>query len=140
MANNSTVLNATLVRTSRCPFHVFTETEAWLQVSSFLLIVVFSIFGNTVVIIIIKKNRQMHRPTNYFIANLCFANLMIMFLNVSPDILGRIAPHLGFAVSGKCTFISFAFGSYCSIVNSLSPVILTAAKTCKLIFSNHIEG
>ena len=79
----------------------FTETEKWLQVSSFLLIVVVSIFGNTIVIYIIKKNRRLHSSTNYFILNLCAANLMIMVLNTSPDILGRIAPHLGFVVGGE---------------------------------------
>ena len=46
----------------------------------------------------------MHTPANYFIVNLCFANFMIMLLNVSPDILGKIAPQLGFAVKGLVQF------------------------------------
>ena len=118
MENNTTSANATVASSARsggnCPVHLFTETEKWIQVSSFLIIVVVSIFGNAVVICIIKKNRRLHSPTNYFIVNLCFANLMIMFLNTSPDILGKIAPHLGFVVSGKwkpmfCLLFHFSF-------------------------------
>lgn len=121
MANNTTSANATVASSARsggnCPVHLFTETEKWLQVSSFLIIVVVSIFGNTVVICIIKKNRRLHSPTNYFIVNLCLANLMIMFLNTSPDILGRIALHLGFVVSGKCTEV-------CLVANVLLAISL----------------
>ncbi|XP_068743118.1 substance-K receptor-like [Montipora capricornis] len=106
MPNDTESSNATLApqpsQSSKgdCPVRRFTETEKWLQVSSLLLIVVLSVFGNTVVIYIIKKNRRLHNPTNYFILNLCLANLMIMLVNTSPYILGRIAPHLGFVVSG----------------------------------------
>ena len=97
---NKTSSNGT--QTLPCPsFRPFTETEKWFQVSSFLLIVVVSIFGNTVVISIIKKTRRLHSPTNYFIVNLCFANLLIAVLNTTPYIQGRIAPHLGFVVSGE---------------------------------------
>ena len=107
MANNTTSLNATAAGqlTSPCLYRSFTKTEIWLQVSSFFVIIVFSIIGNAAVITIIKKNRRMHIPTNYFIVNLCVVNLMIMLLNTTPDIQGRIAPKLGFAVSGKCTFV-----------------------------------
>lgn len=107
MANNSSSPNVAITQPSQsavgtCVSRPFTETDKWLQVSAFLLIVVVSIFGNTMVIYITKKNRRLHSPTNYFILNLCAANLMIMVLNTSPYILGRIAPHLGFVVSGEC--------------------------------------
>lgn len=99
---NGTSSNATM--TSPTPSgctRLFTPTEEWLQVSSFLIIIFLSIIGNAVVIIIIKKKRHMHTPTNYFIVNLCTVNLLILLLNAVPDIQGRIAPHLGFVVSGK---------------------------------------
>lgn len=107
MANNTTSLNATAVDrlTSPCFSRTFTKTEIWLQVSSFFVIIVFSIIGNAIVIAIIKKNKRMHIPTNYFIVNLCVVNLVIMLLNITPDIQGRIAPQLGFVVSGKCSFV-----------------------------------
>lgn len=52
----------------------------------------------------------MHTPTNYFIVNLCVANLWIMLLNTMPDIFGRIAPQRGYGVSGKS---SYTFASNC---------------------------
>lgn len=106
MANNTTSWNITTVGrpASPCGFGVFTSTEKWIQASSLFLIIFFSIIGNTIVITIIKKNKRMHIPTNFFIVNLCAVNLVIMLLNTIPDIQGRIAPTLGFTVSGKCKF------------------------------------
>ena len=113
MTNNTTSSNATVVAATassgNCNFRPFTETEKWLQVSSFLIIDAISIFGNAVVICIIRRNQRLHSPTNYFIVNLCFANLMIMLVNTSPYILGRIAPQLGFGVTGKYGFLVEAF-------------------------------
>jgi len=106
MTNNTTSLNITTVArpASSCNFRLFTNTEKWIQASSFFLIIFLSIIGNTIVIAIIKRNKRMHIPTNFFIVNLCVVNLVISLLNTIPDIQGRIAPNLGFAVSGKCIF------------------------------------
>ena len=110
MANNTTSLNVTAVGllASQCALRRFSNIEIWLQVTSFFVIIALSIIGNVIVIAIIKKNRRMHIPTNYFIVNLCVANLIIMLVNIVPDIQGRIAPELGFAVRGKCTFVCWS--------------------------------
>lgn len=106
MTNNTTSLNITTVArpASSCNFRLFTNTEKLIQASSFFLIIFLSIICNTIVITIIKKTKRMHIPTNFFIVNLCVVNLVITLLNTIPDIQGRIAPSLGFAVSGKCIF------------------------------------
>lgn len=105
MANNTTSLNITTdgQPASPCANRIFTNTEKWLQAFSFFVIIIFSIIGNTIVITIIRKNKRMHISTNFFIVNLCVVNLGIMLLNTVPDIQGKIAPNLGFVVSGKCT-------------------------------------
>ena len=111
MANNTTGSNiATVGRpASSCGFRIFTSTEKWIQASSLFLIIFLSIIGNTIVITIIKKNKRMHIPTNFFIVNLCVVNVVIMLLNAIPDIQGRIAPTLGFVVSGKCILCFWLF-------------------------------
>jgi len=43
----------------------------------------------------------MRSPTNYFIVNLCLANLMIMLMNVVRNVVGRISPHKGYGISGR---------------------------------------
>ncbi|XP_074614702.1 substance-K receptor-like [Acropora palmata] len=131
MPNNSSSSNVAITQPSQsaggtCLSRPFTETEKWLQVSSFLLIVVVSIFGNTIVIYIIKKNRRLHSSTNYFILNLCAANLMIMVLNTSPDILGRIAPHLGFVVGGLAGTILCKLQGFLALC-TVNAAILTLA-------------
>ena len=122
MANNTTSLNVTASGglVSPCLYLSFTDTEIWCQVTSFFIIIVFSIIGNVIVITIIKRNRRMHIPTNYFIVNLCVVNLVIMILNTTPDIQGRIAPDLGFVVSGKCTFVWWA-GFNCRYAGNNKP-------------------
>ena len=102
MANNTSFTPSSAARTgSRCNVRLFNDTEIWLQVTSYLLIILFSSFGNTVIISIVKKNRRMRSPTNYFIVNLCLANLMIMLMNVVPYVVGRISPHKGYGISGR---------------------------------------
>ena len=97
-----TAQNSSAARTgSRCNVRLFNDTEIWLQVTSYLLIILFSSFGNTVIISIVKKNRRMRSPTNYFIVNLCLANLMIMLMNVVPYVVGRISPRKGYGISGR---------------------------------------
>ena len=75
-------------------------------VPAYLLVILFSSFGNTVIISIVKKNRRMRSPTNYFIVNLCLANLMIMLMNVVHYVVGRISPHKGYGISGRYLYIS----------------------------------
>ena len=107
MANNTSFTPSAAVRTgSGCNFRLFNDTEIWLQVTSYLLIILFSSFGNTVIISIVKKNRRMRSPTNYFIVNLCLANLMIMLMNVVHYVVGRISPHKGYGISGRYLYIS----------------------------------
>ena len=102
MANNTSFTPSSAARTgSRCNVRLFNDTEIWLQVTSYLLIILFSSFGNTVIISIVKKNRRMRSPTNYFIVNLCLANLMIMLMNVVPYVVGRISPRKGYGISGR---------------------------------------
>ena len=102
MANNTSFTPSAAVRTgSGCNFRLFNDTEIWLQVTSYLLIILFSSFGNTVIISIVKKNPRMRSPTNYFIVNLCLANLMIMLMNVVPYVVGRISSHNGYGISGR---------------------------------------
>ena len=102
MANNTSFTPSSAARTgSRCNVRLFNDTEIWLQVTSYLLIILFSSFGNTVIISIVKKNRRMRSPTNYFIVNLCLANLMIMLMNVVPYVVGRISARKGYGISGR---------------------------------------
>ncbi|XP_022783611.1 neuropeptide FF receptor 2-like [Stylophora pistillata] len=122
---------------SGCTSRPFTPVEIWFQVSSFLVVVFFSIIGNTVVITIIKKKRSMHTPTNYFIVNLCAVNLLILLHNTLPDISGRIAPQLGFAVTGwpgKILCKLQAFLTSCTINSAILTLALIAADRFIAIF------
>ncbi|KAL9985132.1 hypothetical protein ACROYT_G007501 [Oculina patagonica] len=72
----------------------------------------------------------MHTPTNYFIVHLCVVNLLIMLLNTTPDIQGRIAPELGFVVTGwpgKIVCKIQAFIAACTINAAILTLALIAA-------------
>ncbi|XP_022783630.1 substance-P receptor-like [Stylophora pistillata] len=84
----------------RCPTRPFTTVEVWFQVSAFEIIMAGSIIGNVFLIAIIKKNRMIHIPTNFFLVSLCILNLLIILINTLPDVQGRIAPQLGFIITG----------------------------------------
>ena len=85
----------------RCPTRPFTTIEVWFQVSAFVIIMAGSIIGNVFLIAIIKKNRMIHIPTNFFLVSLCILNLLIILINTLPDVQGRIAPQLGFIITGN---------------------------------------
>jgi leucokinin receptor len=43
----------------------------------YTLISIITVFGNTLTIIVIQKNRRMQNVTNYFISNLALADIVI---------------------------------------------------------------
>ncbi|XP_001642107.3 allatostatin-A receptor isoform X2 [Nematostella vectensis] len=53
------------------------------------LILFFGVLGNSVVLIIVYKNRSMRTPANYFIANMAFADLLVPIFLV-PRVLTQV--------------------------------------------------
>lgn len=52
-----------------------------LLVIAYSVIIVISLFGNSVVCHVVIKNKRMHSVTSFFIMNLAIADLMITLLN-----------------------------------------------------------
>ncbi|XP_074641411.1 G-protein coupled receptor 83-like [Tubulanus polymorphus] len=86
----------------------------------FSLIVLVSIFGNSLVIYVIVRNRQMHTVTNMFITNLACSDLLITLLNIPFNIARYILDDWPFG-DGMCHVMNF--------VQSLSVYVSTFTLT-----------
>ncbi|XP_069495373.1 G-protein coupled receptor 83 [Ambystoma mexicanum] len=92
-----------------------------LLVAAYSFIIVFSLFGNTLVCHVVIKNKRMHSATSLFIVNLAVADILITLLN-TPFTLARFVNSTWMFGKGMCHVSRFA--QYCSL--HVSALTLTA--------------
>ncbi|KAL1023547.1 hypothetical protein UPYG_G00042240 [Umbra pygmaea] len=92
-----------------------------LLVVAYSVIIVISLFGNTVVCHVVIKNKRMHSATSLFIVNLAVADILITLLNM-PFTLVRFVNSSWVFGKGMCHISRFV--QYCSL--HVSTLTLTA--------------
>uniref|UniRef100_A0A3B1KHM1 G-protein coupled receptor 83 n=1 Tax=Astyanax mexicanus TaxID=7994 RepID=A0A3B1KHM1_ASTMX len=92
-----------------------------LLVVAYSVIIVISLFGNTLVCHVVMKNKRMHSATSLFIVNLAIADILITLLN-TPFTLVRFVNSTWVFGRGMCHISRFV--QYCSL--HVSTLTLTA--------------
>uniref|UniRef100_A0AAY4BC68 G-protein coupled receptors family 1 profile domain-containing protein n=1 Tax=Denticeps clupeoides TaxID=299321 RepID=A0AAY4BC68_9TELE len=94
-----------------------------LLVVAYSVIIVFSLFGNSMVCHVVLKTKRMHSVTSLFIMNLAIADLMITLLN-TPFTLVRFVHSTW--VFGKVMCHVSRFAQYCSVHVSVLTLVAIA--------------
>ncbi|XP_038854948.1 probable G-protein coupled receptor 83 [Salvelinus namaycush] len=92
-----------------------------LLVVAYSVIIVISLFGNTLVCHVVIKNKRMHSATSLFIINLAVADILITLLNMPFTLVRFVNSSWGFG-KGMCHISRFV--QYCSL--HVSTLTLTA--------------
>ncbi|KAL7842915.1 hypothetical protein SRHO_G00246040 [Serrasalmus rhombeus] len=92
-----------------------------LLVVAYSVIIIISLFGNTLVCHVVMKNKRMHSATSLFIVNLAIADILITLLN-TPFTLVRFVNSTWVFGRGMCHISRFV--QYCSL--HVSTLTLTA--------------
>ncbi|XP_063058222.1 G-protein coupled receptor 83 [Engraulis encrasicolus] len=101
-----------------------------LLIVAYSVIIVISLFGNSVVCHVVVKNKRMHSVTSFFIMNLAIADLMITLLN-TPFTLVRFVHSTW--VFGKAMCHVSRFAQYCSVHVSALTLVAIAIDRRQLI-------
>ncbi|KAL2094685.1 hypothetical protein ACEWY4_009404 [Coilia grayii] len=101
-----------------------------LLIVAYSVIIVISLFGNSVVCHVVIKNKRMHSVTSLFIMNLAIADLMITLLN-TPFTLVRFVHSTW--VFGKVMCHVSRFAQYCSVHVSALTLVAIAVDRHQLI-------
>ena len=64
--------------------------ENTLLIFAYSVLSVTAIFGNSLVVYVILKNKRLHTPTNFFLANLAVSDLLVTCLNVPFNIMRHV--------------------------------------------------
>ena len=112
LGNSSVLLNMTK-DTKNLTFnpHILEEGrymfgEVFLLVAYGVLIII-SLFGNTLVCHVVLRNRRMHTVTNFFIANLAISDLLLTLINVPFNIARNLLDEWPFGVV-MCHLLNFS--------------------------------
>ena len=106
-----------------------------LQVAMFILLVIFSLIGNSLVILVVAKNKRMHTVTNALITNMSVADILITILPMVWEIVRVIhLPKGNWPLGGfMCTFMHMCI--YLSVACSiLSLQVITCDRFLAIMF------
>ena len=73
---NFTGMNSTVNQSCELFAEISTPVK-YLKTIAYAIIVLFSLLGNTAVIVIVLKNKRMRTTTNYLIVNMAVSDLLI---------------------------------------------------------------
>ncbi|CAI4227939.1 unnamed protein product [Auanema sp. JU1783] len=77
-----------LAMTSLCQFRG--TTENYIVITVFIIIFLLSVIGNSLVILVILKQRQMRSITNIYLINLAFSDLMLSVICMPPTLVSMV--------------------------------------------------
>ena len=90
----------------------YTHLPLWelsIKIAFSALISIMALLGNIIVIFIVWRNKKMHTPTNYYIVNLAFSDLMVTLSCTWVHLVDNITE--GWVLGAFfCRFNSFAQG------------------------------
>ena len=69
-----------------CSEHLATQLAKGFKAAAYILVILFSLFGNGVVVRVVQKNRRMRTITNYLIINVALADLLTTVFNMLPTL------------------------------------------------------
>ncbi|KAL8566064.1 hypothetical protein ACOMHN_012849 [Nucella lapillus] len=78
-----------------------------LLIFAYSILSVIAVFGNSLVCYVILKNKRLHTPTNFFIANLAVSDLLVTSLNVPFNIMRHILYDWPFG-EALCHMVNFS--------------------------------
>jgi len=85
----------------------------------YVVVIIFSLFGNTVVILTVARNRHMRTVTNFYIVNLATCDALVASLVMPLKALEYMAP--------ACEWSVFRSDSLCSLLYFALPVFVFAS-------------
>lgn len=86
-ASSSSLNSTTILHEYSCkPFKSDTSVSKGVKIFFYCVLLLFSVFGNSLLIAIIKRNRRMKTITNYLIANMAVSDMLITVLAVPRQI------------------------------------------------------
>jgi len=105
------------------PFVYVDYTQAdvvrYLFVVLYIVVIVFSLFGNAMVILTVARNRHMRTVTNFYVVNLATCDALVAALVMPLKALEYMAP--------ACEWSVFRSHSLCSLLSFALPVFVFAS-------------
>ncbi|KAM7438526.1 hypothetical protein ABFA07_011982 [Porites harrisoni] len=155
MSGNSTAKNESKP-TAICAFLEDTSAEVNLKAFAYCLIAIGSLLGNSLVILVILKNRKMRSPINYLIINMASSDILftvfviprlIVELYSAPlkwfvsGIFGSLLCKLDYFVQDIATAVSIlslvaiAFDRFYGVVYPMKSGLISRGKICGLVLA-----
>ena len=109
-----------------------------LKIFSYCVILFLSVFGNSLLIVIIKKNKRMQTITNYLIANMAVSDILITVLAIPRQITEILRGPSIWLIQGNfgsflCKTVSF-FQDISTAVSILSLVVIAIDRYRGIVF------
>ena len=123
----------------RCkPFHSDAPTTKGVKIVFYCVVLLLSILGNSLLIVIIKRNKRMQTITNYLIANMAVSDILITVLAVPRQITEILFGPQRWLITGKfgsflCKSVSF-FQDISTAVSILSLVVIAIDRYRGIVF------
>ena len=120
------------------PFHSGMNTTGGAKIFCYCVLLLLSVLGNSLLIVIIKKNKRMQKLTNYLIANMAVSDILITVLAVPRQITEiLLGPQRwligGLLGSALCKSLSF-FQDISTAVSILSLVVIAIDRYRGIVF------
>uniref|UniRef100_A0A8R1HL72 G_PROTEIN_RECEP_F1_2 domain-containing protein n=1 Tax=Caenorhabditis japonica TaxID=281687 RepID=A0A8R1HL72_CAEJA len=113
MSTNGTTMSSVIQQEEICRFRG--TTENYTIAVTFFIIFLLSVIGNSLVLIVIIKQRAMRSITNIYLMNLAASDMMLSVVCMPPTLVSMVM---------NC----WMFGNYmCKILAYLQPVVVTAS-------------
>ena len=90
--------NASL--TNECPMEEYTQAKRFIRTSLYVLAMLISLLGNSVIVWIVHKNRRMRTLTHYLIVNMAVADLMITVFHMPYKLQVQVTNSYAVVVGG----------------------------------------
>ena len=135
---SSTSATAQLKEYSCKPYQSDTDLTKGVKIFFYCVLLLLSVLGNSLLIVVIKKNRRMQTLTNYLIVNMAVSDMLITLLAVPRQITEIFSGPRRWLIDGLlgsvlCKSVSF-FQDITTAVSILSLVVIAIDRYAVIVF------
>ena len=103
-------------RPTQCP------GDMGLKINYYIISIILTLVGNTIVILIVARNKRMRNSTNTLIVNLAVSDILVGLMCSWPHLGSSLSPSIWPFGRYMCKLTNFAQGKYICIA-SLNPIL-----------------